>query len=190
MQVPDERSATLIAAQLGAGLTSLPMGPVELDDLDPGAVWIIRTLDVVAHVALDEVCDDAAAQVGMVIADSIAKAVACGPGGDIVRFPSAAQYVGEFAIALVEHRAESWVFGGLDGLRRLTPAAAVVTASEVHGVAVLDVLAHVRRAGVLDRVIGRDAAASAARLWSALDWRAARRIESMPSQSWRARSKT
>lgn len=168
VQVPDERSATLITAQLGAGLTSLPMGPVELDELDPGAVWIIRTLDVVAHVALDEVCDDAAAQVGMVIADSIAKAVACGPGGDIVRFPSAAEYVGEFAIALVEHRAESWVFGGLDGLRRLTPAAAVVTASEVHGVAVLDVLAHVRRAGVLDRVIGRDAAASAARLWSAL----------------------
>lgn len=76
VQVPGRTLGDADRRLLGAGLTSLPMGPVELDDLDPGAVWIIRTPDVVAHVALDEVCDDAAAQVGMVIADSIAKAVA------------------------------------------------------------------------------------------------------------------
>ncbi|WP_028066663.1 hypothetical protein [Solirubrobacter soli] len=141
---------------------------VPLDETDPGAVWVVRQLraDAVVSAAEDDL-DQLARQWGAQLARGIVETILAGPGGNVVRFPSRAAYVAAFAAALAEGRADSWVFGPLEGLRLLAPARALHAAAERSGVPVTEALAELARLRRVDAVLAASPSGHVAALWEA-----------------------
>jgi hypothetical protein len=139
-----------------------------LDGADPGAVWIVRTLraDAVVSAAGDDP-DLLARQWGSQLAAEIIAVLRRGPGGNVVRFGSRAEYVAAFVAALAEGRADTWVFEPLSGLRLLAPATAARVGAESAGVRVADVVAELVALRRVDTVLSVSSHLQTAALWAA-----------------------
>jgi hypothetical protein len=113
-----------------------------LDDLDPGAFWIIRELRLQVNVAASE--PDPAVQARRItaaIAAAVERVVRDGPGGDAVRFTSRGSYAASFVQALLAGAAGSWVYDRVDAIRRLPPAPALLAVPSYLDVPLLDLVA-------------------------------------------------
>jgi hypothetical protein len=113
-----------------------------LADVDPGAMWVLRRLDVRVAVPAGE--PDPAVQsrrVAMGLARGVADAVAAGPGADAVRFASRAEYVGAYIRSRVAGSGGSWVFERFAELSPLAPLDALPGAARIADVDLIDVIA-------------------------------------------------
>jgi hypothetical protein len=161
-----------------AGAVATALAP--LDDVDPGAVWVVRSLRADALVsASDDDLDALAAQWGSQLAGGIMDVIRRGPGGNVVRFGSRAEYLASFAAAVAERRAHTWLFEPLAGLRLLAPATAIRTGAESSRIRVADVVAELAALGKAETVLSASSAAEAAALWAACLSEAAGRRASM-----------
>lgn len=113
-----------------------------LADLDPGAMWVLRRLDVRVAVPASE--PDPAVQsrrVAAGLARGVAAAVAAGPGADAVRFASRAEYVAAYICARVAGHGGSWVFERFAELSPLAPLDALPGAARIADVDLIEAIA-------------------------------------------------
>ena len=145
-----------------------------LDDLDPGAVWVLRRLDVRLAVPASEP-DPArqSARVAAGIAAAVAKVVAAGPSAEAVRFTSRAAYVAAYVRARVSGVVPGWVFARFEAIGPLAPADALPAASRIADVDLVDVVADLVAAGGWTRLVATATDAEAVRLVRALERRVA-----------------
>jgi hypothetical protein len=140
----------------------------ELDRLDQGAVWVVRTLqaDIVVSSAIDDL-DVLAGEWGRQLGGAILATLRAGPGGNVVRFASRAAYVAAFAAALAMRSAETWIFEPLAGLRLLAPATAIRAACNDGRARVAGVIAELGVSRRIETVLAASTAAEIAALWAA-----------------------
>lgn len=164
---PAELRARLdrVLADRLAGAVAAALAP--LDDVDPGAVWVVRALRAEALVSTTDDLDELAAQWGGQLAGRIMDALRRGPGGNVVRFGSRAEYLASFAAALAERRAHTWVFEPLAGLRLLAPVTAIRAGAESANIRAADVVAELHALNKVETVLGASSASEAAALWAA-----------------------
>jgi hypothetical protein len=145
---------------------SLARELAQLDSVDRGAVWVVRTLraDAVVSATTDDL-DRLASQWGAQLAQSIVSVIQAGPGGEVVRFGSRAQFLAAFAVALATRRADTWVFDALAGLRLLSPAAAIRTGAPSAGARVAEVLTEVIARRGLETLLAASTEREASALW-------------------------
>ncbi len=139
-----------------------------LDDADGDAVWVVRAMraDAVVSASLLDL-DRLSAQWGNQLAQSIMGVIRAGPGGNVVRFASPAEYLAAFAAALAAGHADTWMFEPLAGLRLLAPGAAIRTGSAGAGVSVTSVVEALVRSRRLEIVLAAINPAQADALWAA-----------------------
>jgi hypothetical protein len=171
--LPRDRELMELRARLDRVLESRLAGAVAtalapLDDADPGAVWVVRTLRAEAVVsATDDDLDALAAQWGTQLAGGIMDAIRRGPGGNVVRFASRAEYLASFAAALAERRAHTWVFEPLAGLRLLAPATAIRVGAESAGLRAAEAVAELATLRKVETVLAVSSPPEVAALWAA-----------------------
>ena len=171
--LPRDRDPTELRARLDRVLESRLAGAVAtalapLDDVDPGAVWVVRSLHAEAVVsANDDDLDALAAQWGTQLAGGIMDAIRRGPGGNVVRFASRAEYLASFAAALAERRAHAWLFEPLAGLRLLAPATAIRVGAESARLRAAEVVAELAALRKVETVLAVSSPAELAALWAA-----------------------
>ena len=156
-EVVGERLAEAVGAALGPA-----------DAADRGTVWVIRSLraDALVSATTDDL-DVLARQWGGQLGDAILTVLRRGPGGNVVRFPSRAEYVAAFVSALAARRANSWVFEPLAGLRLLAPATALRVGAESADVPVAEVVAELAAARGLESVLAVSSPGQLEALWAA-----------------------
>jgi hypothetical protein len=139
-----------------------------LEDVDEGAVWVVRTLraDAVVSATLEDL-DGLARQWGGQLGDAILATLRAGASGNVVRFASRAQHLAAFAAALATGIADSWPFAPLAGLRMLRPGAAIRTGAASAGVQVTAVLAELAAGPGLGTVLAGATAEESTALWAA-----------------------
>jgi hypothetical protein len=142
------------------------LGPLE--DVDEGAVWVVRTLraDAVISATLEDL-DGLARQWGGQLGEAVLATLRAGPSGNVVRFASRAQHLAAFAAALASGIADSWPFAPLAGLRMLRPGAAIRTGAASAGVQVTAVLAELAAGPGLGTVLAGATAEETTALWTA-----------------------
>jgi hypothetical protein len=145
-----------------------------LEELDPGAVWVLRRLDVRLAVPASEP-DPArqSARVAAGIAAAVARVVAAGPSGEAVRFTSRAAYVAAYVRARLAGVGPGWVFERFETIGALATADAVAAASRIADVDLVDVVADLVAAGGWTRLVTTATEAEAVRLVRALERRVA-----------------
>ncbi|MCW3494224.1 hypothetical protein [Microbacterium sp. SSM24] len=110
--------------------------------VDPGALWVLRRVDVRIAVPASE--PDPLVQsrrVAAGIALAVAKAVAGGPSSDAVRFASRAAYVAAYVRARLAGHGGSWVFERFADLSPLTPLDALPAAARIAEIELIEVIA-------------------------------------------------
>lgn len=152
------------------------LGPAfdPLAEVDPGALWVLRRLDVRVAVPAGE--PDAATQARRVaggVARAVRRVVADGPGPDAVRFTSRAEFVAAYVRARLARRGDSWVFERFGSLAALPVVDAVAAASKVADVDLLDAVAELARGGGWTRLVTSVTPAEGERLAASLERRAA-----------------
>lgn len=113
-----------------------------LDDLDPGAYWVLRELAVQVSVPASD--PDPGRQARR-IADGLAAAVELvvrrGPSADAIRFVSRADYVAAFVRARTAASGLGWVFARLRSFDVLSAGDALLAAARAVETDVLEVIA-------------------------------------------------
>lgn len=112
-----------------------------LADVDPGAVWVLKRLDV--HMAVPASEPDALVQsrrVAAGLAQAVRKAVAAGPSTEAVRFTSRADYVASFVRARAAGHSGSWVFDRFASIAALAAVDALPAAARIAEVDLIDVV--------------------------------------------------
>jgi hypothetical protein len=125
-----------------------------LEQLDAGAVWVIRDVRAQVNVPAGEA--DPAAQAGR-IADAMRRAVEgivrAGPGTNAVRFAGRADYGASFVQSLVAGSTQTWVYEWFAALRALRPLPAVSAVATALGLPVLDIVAALARTPSWGRIV-------------------------------------
>ena len=144
-----------------------------LAEVDPGALWVLRRLDVRLAVPASE--PDPAVQsrrVAAAVAVAVARVVAAGPSADAVRFTSPAEFVASYLQARLARHGQSWVFERFSGLAALPVPDALPAAARIAGVDLLDAVAELVASGGWVRLLTTSTPAELARLAGSLRRRA------------------
>lgn len=145
-----------------------------LADLDPGAVWVLRRLDVRLAVPFTE--PDPARQarrVAAALAESVAKVVAGGPSSEAVRFTSRAGHVAAYLRARLRRHGDGWVFQRFSALSPLPVADALMAAARVADADLLDVVTGLVVDGSWAQLVATATRPEGERVAAALERRAA-----------------
>lgn len=120
----DDALRSRLRSALGAAF------PVSRMDRDT-SVWLVRRLELEAHVdaAWDE--EQLARTVARAITRSLGRALnGDGDGINVIRFPDRASYLARYLFDRASGNAGQWYYGRFEGLRMLSASAAVTTAIE------------------------------------------------------------
>lgn len=162
------------AARLRQALDAVPAlltdGLAPLAEVDPGAYWVLKELNVRLSVpASDPDPRHQARRIAGGLAEAIEEVVRRGPSAEAVRFTGRAAFVASYVRARTSGAGVGWVFDRLAVLDALPPGDALVAAARLVDVSLIDVVAELAGpAGGWSRLIPRMDAAAAGRLVAAL----------------------
>ncbi|EID74474.1 MULTISPECIES: hypothetical protein [Rhodococcus] len=140
-----------------------------LEEIDPGACWLLRSVHLDVRVPASEP-DPArhAAAIARAMAAAVERVVHDGPSADAVRFAGRPAYVAAYVGAVLDGHTASWVFDGFRALDGLRASDALVAAARSTGAGLLDVVAALVAAGRWGRLLDRATPSEAVRLSAAV----------------------
>lgn len=136
-----------------------------LSQVDPGALWVLRGLDVRLAVPAGE--PDATVQsrrVAAGLALAVQRVVAAGPSAEAVRFTSRAEFVAAYLRARLARHGESWVFQRFAAVASLPVADSLAAAARIADVNLLLVVTELATGGGWARLVATAGAAEVERL--------------------------
>ncbi len=126
-----------------------------LDDVDAGAVWVIRDLHVSLAVGASETDPmRQASRIAEAIALAIERVVALGPSADAVRFPSGAAYVASYVKARLAEVGTGWVHEQLAVFNPLPASDALIAAARALELPLAECIVELAGQGGWHRLVG------------------------------------
>lgn len=183
----EQQSTERLRRALGTPLTdAVPAAFDALDDLDPGAYWVLREVHAQVRVPASE-ADPArsAGAIARAMAGAVAELVLRGPSADAVRFADRAAYLAAYLHARVGGSGAGWVFARMSTLSALPPLDAVPAAARLLDVEILDAVSAVARSGDWERLLATAEPAGVERVWGVLA-RAGGSAAAIDLETWQA----
>ncbi|WP_156426370.1 hypothetical protein, partial [Nocardia jinanensis] len=159
-----------LQSALGAPLTdAVPAAFALLEQVDPGAYWVLRAVLVDVRIPATEP-DPArsAARIARAMVAAVERVVRCGPAPDAVRFGGRAAYVAAYIGIVLDGGTGGWVFDRFRMLGGLPAPDAVVAAARAVETDLLTVVDALVSAGHWTRLITAARAAELTRLEAAI----------------------
>ena len=169
-----ERLRSAVGPPLAA---AVPEAFAMLEQVDPGAYWVLRAVRVDVRVPASEP-DPArsAARIASAMAAAVERVVRDGPSPDAVRFAGRTAYVAAYAGVRADGGSAGWVFDRLGSFDALTPADAVVAADRAVSGDLLGVVRELVALGRWTRLLDLTPATGLGRLEVAIGRLAAPRV--------------
>lgn len=158
-----ERIRGAVAGPMPAALARR-LGPVAATD--PGSVWVLRRLRARVNVPATEPVTILAERIAAGMAAAVGTALRTGAGAELVRYPSRADHLAAFVAALVDGAGHVWAFDRFDGLRLLSPLAALRAGTADAACRRTDVVVALARTEALHRVLAAASGPDLVRTWS------------------------